>query len=570
MGRRIHPHGRVQTFSLACSRNNRRIERPCSANLDLGPSSFCLRDGDQLVCPGRITKAGSPCPSRHFVPVFLPSACLVRVDPLASDRPDSTDLDQPDRAPCRVDCLSLDPRDEKLPDRCHRRWRISFIGGYLRSGCGGRFLLPSRLGRAVPVLRITCPFVAKEVCGDLNLRSYSGFMPSTYSTIRKNIRLDCTHRVFFTKDSFSMANDTLAEILQPHREGIRTKALVYLDEGILDGNPNLPERIESYFRSREERLNLVTSPIFIKGGEAAKNDWSLVESIWTDLNEHAMCRHSYVIIVGGGAALDLVGFAASTAHRGVRLIRFPTTTLSQGDGGVGVKNGVNFFGKKNWVGTFSIPDAVVNDFNFLRGLPESQKRAGYVEAVKVALIRDRSFFEQMEERAQELARFDENALEQVIRKSAALHLDHIAGSGDPFEKGSARPLDFGHWVAHKIEQLSDFRIGHGDAVAIGLAVDLTYSARIGLIKTKTAERSLRLLEKLGFHLYDELLHAEGMSGNRSILEGLEEFREHLGGELTITLVQGIGEGVEVHAMDKKEILESVEDLHRRHQSLQKA
>ncbi len=395
-------------------------------------------------------------------------------------------------------------------------------------------------------------------------------MPSTYSTIRKNIRLDCTHRVFFTKDSFSMANDTLSEILQPHLEGRRTKTLVYLDEGLLDGNPNLPKCIESYFRGREERLNLVSSPVFIKGGEEAKNDWSLVERIWADLNQHAMCRHSYVIVVGGGAALDLVGFAASTAHRGVRLIRFPTTTLSQGDGGVGVKNGVNFFGKKNWVGTFCVPDAVVNDFNFLRGLPENQKRAGYVEAVKVALIRDRSFFEQIEEKAEELAHFEENVLEQIIRKSAALHLDHIASSGDPFEKGSARPLDFGHWVAHKLEQLSDFRMGHGDAVAIGLAVDLTYSARVGLIKPKTAERCLRLLERLGFHLYDDLLHTEGESGNQSILEGLEEFREHLGGELTITLVQGIGEGVEVHAMDKKEILESVEDLQRRRKALLEA
>ena len=395
-------------------------------------------------------------------------------------------------------------------------------------------------------------------------------MPSSYSTIRKNIRLDCTHRVFFTKDSFSMANDTLSEILQPHREGRRTKTLVYLDEGILDGNPNLPDRINQYFRGREDRLQLVISPVFIRGGEAAKNDWSLVERIWKDVNDHAMCRHSYVIVIGGGAALDLVGFAASTAHRGIRLVRFPTTTLSQGDGGVGVKNGVNYFGKKNWVGAFSVPDAVVNDFSFLRSLPQTQKRAGYVEAVKVALIRDRSFFEQMEERAEELARFEENVLEQVIRRSAALHLDHIASSGDPFEKGSARPLDFGHWVAHKLEQISDFRIGHGDAVAIGLAVDLTYSHRIGLIKRKTAERSLALLEKLGFRLYHDLLLAQSKHGNRVILEGLEEFREHLGGELTITLVQGIGEGVEVHAMDKKEVLASVEDLRERSQSFRQA
>ena len=152
-----------------------------------------------------------------------------------------------------------------------------------------------------------------------------------------------------------------------------------------------------------------------------------------------MCRHSYVIVIGGGAALDMVGLAAATAHRGLRLIRYPTTSLSQGDGGVGVKNGVNYFGKKNWVGTFAVPDAVVNDFSFLRSLPSNQKRAGFIEAVKVSLIRDRSFFEQIEERADELANFETDAMEQVIRKSAALHLDHIATSGDPFEKGSAWP-----------------------------------------------------------------------------------------------------------------------------------
>ena len=392
-------------------------------------------------------------------------------------------------------------------------------------------------------------------------------MNSSYSYIRKNIRLECSHKVFFTRDSFSTKNDTLAEILQPHLEGRRTKAIVFVDEGIIDGNPNLLEEISSYFRARNEQLNLVCSPQFIKGGEQAKNDWSLVEKIWTFLNDHAMCRHSYVIIIGGGASLDLVGFAASTAHRGVRLVRFPTTTLSQGDGGVGVKNGVNYFGKKNWVGTFAVPDAVVNDFSFLLGLPSVQKRAGYVEAIKVALIRDRSFFEFIEENAESLAAFEDKTLEHVIRKSAALHLDHIASSGDPFEKGSARPLDFGHWVAHKLEQLSSFKIGHGDAVAIGLAVDLTYAAKVGLVKLKTTQRILALLEKLGFPLYHSLLQEITEDGKQVILEGLEEFREHLGGELTITLIQGIGEGIEVHAMDRKAILNSVNDLQNLHLSL---
>ena len=392
-------------------------------------------------------------------------------------------------------------------------------------------------------------------------------MPSRFATINRNIRLDFNHRVYFTRDSFSATNETLADILQPKRKGQPTKAIVYMDEGILDGMPNLPEQIESYFRSREDRLDLVCPPKFAPGGEPAKNNFQYIEQIWADLNDYAMCRHSYVIVIGGGAALDMVGFAAATAHRGLRLIRYPTTSLSQGDGGVGVKNGVNYFGKKNWVGTFAVPDAVVNDFSFLRSLPSSQKRAGFIEAVKVALIRDRSFFEQIEERADELANFETDAMEQVIRKSAALHLDHIATSGDPFEKGSARPLDFGHWVAHKLEQLSDFRIGHGDAVAIGLAVDLLYAARIGLVKEVTAKRIIELIERLGFTTYDPILHEVDDQDTSVIVKGLDEFREHLGGELTITLIQGIGEGVEVHAMDKMHIKSSLDELRERHLTL---
>jgi 3-dehydroquinate synthase len=388
-------------------------------------------------------------------------------------------------------------------------------------------------------------------------------MPNTYSSIRRNVRLDFAHEVFFTRDAFVPENSTLADLLKSEQPGKRTKVLVYLDEGIIDGNPNLPTLVGAYFQKHSNSLNLVCPPCFIRGGEEAKNDWGLVESIWSDLNQHGMCRHSYVIVVGGGAALDLVGFATSTAHRGVRLIRFPTTTLSQGDGGVGVKNGINFFGKKNWVGTFAVPDAVINDFSFLRTLPDSQKRAGYVEAIKVALIRDRAFFEWIEERANELSKFDQLAMEQLIRRSAALHLDHIAGSGDPFERGSARPLDFGHWIAHKLEPMSDFRVGHGDAVAIGLAADVIYCSRIGLLKEQAAERVLALLQALGFEIYHPLLHAQNQLDGSIILDGLEEFREHLGGKLTITLIQALGQGVEVHQMDDEQVLHAIDDLRSR-------
>ncbi|MBI3191219.1 MAG: 3-dehydroquinate synthase, partial [Pedosphaera parvula] len=273
---------------------------------------------------------------------------------------------------------------------------------------------------------------------------------------------------------------------------------------------------------------------------------------------------SYEIAVGGGALLEMVGLAAATAHRGVRHVRIPTTTLSQDDSGVGVKNGINCFGKKNFVGTFAPPFAVINDFELLASLSARDKRAGYVEAVKVALIRDREFFESIERDAAKLRDFDPDAMQRLIYRCAELHMNHIATSGDPFEFGSARPLDFGHWAAHKLEQLTEYKLRHGEAVAIGIALDVIYSRNKGYIDAATAERILALLETLGFDLFaNELLHV-GSDRALIILSGLEEFREHLGGKLTITLLQGIGRGFEVHEMNFGMVIEAIHELENRH------
>jgi len=261
-----------------------------------------------------------------------------------------------------------------------------------------------------------------------------------------------------------------------------------------------------------------------------------------------------------------VGLAAATAHRGVRLIRIPTTTLAQDDSGVGVKNGVNAFGKKNFIGTFAPPFAVINDFDLLASLSDRDKRAGYIEAVKVACIRDSEFFDRLEQDAVALANFEPEAMKHLIRRSAELHLNHIANGGDPFEMGSARPLDFGHWAAHKLEQMSGYRLRHGEAVAIGIALDVLYSVRQGLLARPAAERILSLLERLGFTLFDPELESVSASGELGVLEGLEEFREHLGGELTITLLSDIGCGLEVHSMDIRHVRQALQDLEARHRA----
>jgi len=295
-----------------------------------------------------------------------------------------------------------------------------------------------------------------------------------------------------------------------------------------------------------------------------KNDFHQLEHLWSAIERAKLCRHSYVVAVGGGAVLDLVGFAAATAHRGIPLVRLPTTSLSQGDGGIGVKTGVNFFGKKNWLGSFGVPHAVINDLTLLHGLPVRERRAGLIEAIKVALIRDAQFFEFISARVQALARFEPEPFEAVIRESARQHLEHIATAGDPFERGSARPLDFGHWAAHKLEQLSFFRLSHGEAVAIGMALDLIYATRSGILPEATAEQILRMLGQLGFALYSPLLDERGSSGSRKVLDGLEEFREHLGGRLSIPMIRAPGDRLEVHEMDERLVDAAIDELKSRY------
>jgi len=326
----------------------------------------------------------------------------------------------------------------------------------------------------------------------------------------------------------------------------------------------LAAQIEAYFATPDSHLRLACPPMIIEGGERTKNSYFHVSEIHSHVDRYHIDRHSYLLGVGGGALLDMVGLAASTAHRGVRHVRLPTTTLSQADSGVGVKNGINAFGKKNFIGTFTPPFAVINDFELLASLSDRDKRAGYVEAVKVALIRDAEFFAAIEADAAKLGEFEPETMQRLIYRCAELHLNHIATSGDPFEFGSARPLDFGHWAAHKLEQLSEYKIRHGEAVAVGIALDAIYSRELGFLDAVSAERVLVLLEKLGFELFaNELLHVDS-DQSLMILNGLEEFREHLGGELAITLLKGIGRGFEVHEMRLPKVLDAIHELQERH------
>ncbi len=354
--------------------------------------------------------------------------------------------------------------------------------------------------------------------------------------------------VCFTRDVFSPDSLLLENLLKQASPGRSALVAFVIDDGVLREMPDIKRRIAAYVNARPG-IALAGAIEVIAGGEASKNDPSLLTHLQRQFVECRLDRHSYVVCIGGGATLDLVGYAAATTHRGIRHIRVPTTVLAQNDSGIGVKNGVNAFGFKNMLGTFAPPYAVINDSAFIDVLPGRDKRAGMAEAVKVALIRDASFFEWLEEKAEALALFASEPLDKLIRHCALLHMRQIAHGGDPFERGSVRPLDFGHWAAHKLEVLSKYDLRHGEAVAIGIALDTRYSVLAGLLPAGEELRVTRLLKRLGFTLWHDACDVRKADSERALLKGLEEFREHLGGELTITLLQSLGTGVEVHTMD---------------------
>lgn len=366
-----------------------------------------------------------------------------------------------------------------------------------------------------------------------------------FDPIEQSFEVSYNYKLYFTANLFDIDNPLFSGIFATYNTTGCTKILFVIDEGVHQHHPNLVTKITSYCANYSKIIQFQGS-ITIPGGEQSKNNTEYTELVLKAIEEKRICRHSFVVAIGGGAVIDMVGYAAAIAHRGVKLIRIPTTVLSQNDSAVGVKNSVNAFHKKNFLGTFAPPYAIINDWNFLSTLSQRDWISGIAEAVKVALIKDSHFYNYIDKNAEKLERRDLESMQYVIYKCAQLHMNHIAGGGDPFESGSSRPLDFGHWAAHKLEYMTNYELRHGEAVAIGMAIDVTYAHLIGLIAEQTQRDILNLLNRLGFNVEIPFYSEKDID---TLINGIEEFREHLGGELTITLISGIGYKKDVHEID---------------------
>ena len=374
--------------------------------------------------------------------------------------------------------------------------------------------------------------------------------------IKQSFKVQYDYQLYFTTGLFSLENPLFEKLIADYKDFEPVKLLFVIDNGVIDHHPTLINQISTYCEKYQQTVKY-TNTLVLPGGEQVKNSDEAIVSVLKGVNDNKICRHSFVVVIGGGAVIDMVGYAAAIAHRGVKLIRIPTTVLSQNDSAVGVKNSVNAFKKKNFLGTFAPPYAIINDINFLETLEQRDWISGISEAIKVALIKDKSFFEYISDNATKLKQREMEPMQYVIYKCAEMHMQHIAQGGDPFESGSSRPLDFGHWAAHKMEFMTNYEMRHGEAVAKGIALDVTYAQLIGLITEVDLQHILNVMIAIGFDLS---LPVESSNEIQSLLDGIEEFREHLGGQLTITLISDLGVKHDVHTIDMELMSQAISKL----------
>jgi 3-dehydroquinate synthase len=371
-----------------------------------------------------------------------------------------------------------------------------------------------------------------------------------------------SYPVVFTEDLFHAGNPVLTEVAS-RRAGRRLRLFAVVDDGLARRRPDLADAIRFYARVYSNEIELVAEPEVVAGGEAVKNDREAVPRLHARFAALGLDRHDAVLALGGGALLDVVGFAAGTAHRGLRLIRAPSTVLAQCDGGLGLKNGINAAGLKGFLGTFAAPFAVFNDRRLLETLAPRERVAGLAEAVKAALVRDACFFRWLVSQSRRLRSHDPGALWQAVRWAADLHLRELVRAPDPFECGESRSFELGHWAAHKLETLTHDELRHGEAVAVGLLVDARCSVEHGLLPERDFDSIWDLVAGLGLPVWHPALTWKEADGRLQVLDGLEEFRLQAGGDLALPLLRAVGEAVTVREIREELLLRGLAHLEAR-------
>jgi 3-dehydroquinate synthase len=273
-----------------------------------------------------------------------------------------------------------------------------------------------------------------------------------------------------------------------------------------------------------------------------------VEGIYERFFSCGLDRTSFVAGVGGGIVCDVAGFAASTYLRGLPFGFVPTTLLAQVDAGIGGKNGVNYRGYKNLIGTFNQPRFVLCDYGLLATLPDRELRNGFAEIIKHAVIADASLFSFLEDRLEGVLALDAGVIEKVIYDSISIKAGIV--SADETEKGERRKLNFGHTFGHALESTAGLK--HGEAISVGMVMAARLSEVRGMLKKDDVERIERMLDNAGLPL--------GVAMDKDlIMEAMEKDKKRAGEEINFVLLEGIG-AARVVPVKIGDLREAMDDL----------
>ena len=250
-------------------------------------------------------------------------------------------------------------------------------------------------------------------------------------------------------------------------------------------------------------------------------------------------RRDVMIAFGGGVCTDVVSVAASLTRRGIAHITVPTTLVGQVDAAIGLKGGVNFAGRKNYLGCFAPPETALINPRYLRTLPVRELRSGMAEIVKMALVRDRGLFEVIAAHGTSLIdsafAAPSHVARYVIARSIQLMLEELEPNS--FEdKTLQRLVDFGHTFSSTLEERSSYALRHGEAVAVDMALTCELGARLGILDRGDCERILNAFAMLGLPV------TSAISTASSAADAVEVTRAHRGGSLNLVVPTTIGEG----------------------------
>ncbi len=287
-------------------------------------------------------------------------------------------------------------------------------------------------------------------------------------------------------------------------------------------------------------------PVIEIGTGETNKTLGTVQEIYERLIDMEADRSTWIVGIGGGIVCDVAGFAASTYMRGIRFGFVASTLLAQVDAGVGGKNGVNFGGYKNMIGTFNQPDFVICDTGMLATLATPDLQCGFAEIVKHGAIADPALFRFIEDHWQEALALDPPAIERMVIDSVVIKSNIV--NADERERGVRRKLNFGHTFGHAVEKVRG--IPHGEAVSVGMAAAAALSVKKGYIARAEAVRITALLEKLGLPIRLAVDPAPA-------LDALKHDKKREGERIKFVLLKQIGDAV----VENIEISELEEVLH---------